>query len=69
MAETNRPLDGQSDTGGREGENEFCLLTKCWVYREGAVPLRCWEQGSGGESMRGGRRRRRAERWGSGAEG
>lgn len=37
----------------------MCVLTKCWVYREGAVPLRCWAQGSSGDSMRGGGGRRR----------
>lgn len=37
------------------------------MYREGAVPLRCWAQGSGSDSMRG-RRGRREER-GGGIEG
>lgn len=44
------------------------MLTKCWVCREGAVPLRCWMQGNNDDSMRG-RRERRVEGRRDGVEG
>lgn len=48
--------DAEKKYGGEEDEERgvrgWSVLTRCWVCREGAVPLRCWMQGRSGDGMK-----------------